>query len=380
MLRIAICSGDKKQQTQLLDFIARDSDIEDDYMTECFDSMANAKERISSGDFGFDLLFLEIDENGTEGLKLTEYIREKKIDIDIFFVGDSMKYVTEAFRYRVLNYLLKPLEYDMFQYEVKQYLVERNRQNKDFLSVAINGREVVLPLNSILYFASDNRKIGAFFTDGSEEVWFYGKLNELEKNLEKYNFVRCHQSYLINGKKIDKVADGYVYAGNREFIITRKFQENVEKKWEKIKHERYDMFDTIVAQGIEDGDDNATWIAGNLTMLEARTENMDGARYGLLVGIQGSRQKISFRLYHEEEAILGRDSKQCQIVISEREISRKHCGVKFNLKEQCYYVCDYSTNGTIVVGMGKLPQNTWVRVAKDSVLQLVNGKCSFLLV
>lgn len=48
-------------------------------------------------------------------------------------VGDFMKYVPEAFRYRVRNYLLKPLEYDMFQYEVKQYLVECDRQNKDFL-------------------------------------------------------------------------------------------------------------------------------------------------------------------------------------------------------------------------------------------------------
>lgn len=380
MLRIVICSGDKKLQTQLLDFIAWDGDIEDNYITECFDSIEAAKKRIRSGEFGFDLLFLEITEKSVEGLELTEYIREQKIDIDIFFVGASMKYVKEAFRYRVLNYLLKPLEYEMFRYEVKQYLIERNKQNKEFLSVSINGKESILPLNSILYFASNDRKIGAFFADGSQEIWFYGKLNELEQNLQKFNFVRCHQSYLINGKKIDKVEGGYIYAGKKEFTITRKFEENVQKKWEKIKCERYSTIDTIVekAMGIED--DNATWIADNLTMMESKTEGINDSKYGLLVGIHGSRQNISFRLYHEEEAILGRDSKQCQITINQREISRKHCGVKFNIKEQCYYVCDYSTNGTIVVGMGKLPLNIWVRVAKDSVLQLVNAKCSFLLV
>jgi len=34
MLRIAIYDKDKRMQTQLLDYIVRDIDIEDDYITE----------------------------------------------------------------------------------------------------------------------------------------------------------------------------------------------------------------------------------------------------------------------------------------------------------------------------------------------------------
>ena len=57
MIRIAICEKDKKQQAQLLDYIAQDVDIDDDYVTECFDRIESVKNRIEQGDFKFDLLF-----------------------------------------------------------------------------------------------------------------------------------------------------------------------------------------------------------------------------------------------------------------------------------------------------------------------------------
>lgn len=377
MLRIAICDKDKRLQAQLLDYIAKDVEIDDDYITECFDSAEKAKNRIDAGDFHFDLLFLEVDAKGAEGLSLAEHIREMKIDIDVFFVAESVDFVTDAFRCKAFNYLVKPIDFAKFKYEMKQYMHEKKSYQKEYLSVSIQGKEQMLPLNTILYFASNARKIGAFFSNGNKEIWFYGKLDELEKNLEKYDYIRCHQSYLVSGRKIENVDSESVYAGKEVFPISRKYHENVRKKWDKIKKDRFDSVDILSAGTV--GEDAATF-GGNSTVIATKSYAVGTTKYGLVVGVRGSRQNASFRLYHEEEAVLGRDSKQCQIVISDGAISRKHCGIKFNVEQQCYYVCDYSKNGTFVGGIGRMKPDTWVRVEKDSMIQLVNEKNMFILV
>ena len=125
------------------------------------------------GDFQFDLLFLEIDFGGNFGLELAEYLRERKIDIDVIFIAENADYITEAFRLRAFNYIVKPVDFDKFRYEMKQYLNEKKHYQKEYLAVFIQGREQMLTLNTILYFNSNARKIGAFFSNGMEEVWFY---------------------------------------------------------------------------------------------------------------------------------------------------------------------------------------------------------------
>lgn len=377
MLRIAICNKSQKEQAMLLDYVAKDVDIDDDYTTECFENVENIKKRIEFGDFQFDLLFLEIDDTGKFGLELAEFLRDRKIDIDVIFIAETAQYITEAFRLRAFNYIVKPVDFEKFRYEMKQYLNEKKHYQKEYLAVSIQGREQMLTLNTILYFNSNARKIGAFFSNGMEEVWFYGKLDELEQNLEKYNYIRCHQSFLVSGNKIENVDAENVYAGGEAFPISRKYAENVRKKWEQIKKERFEKIDVMPFGQRED--DESTF-GGNSTVIETKTYAAGATKYGLVVGIRGPRQNASFRLYHEEEALLGRDSKQCQIVINDGAISRKHCGIKFDVEKQAYLVCDYSKNGTFVTGIGRIQPNTWVEVPKDTLVQLVNEKCAFILV
>ena len=128
MIRIAICEKDKKQQAQLLDYIAQDVDIDDDYVTECFDRIESVKNRIEQGDFKFDLLFLTVDKKGEESIKLAEYIRQMKIDVDVFFIAETIDFVTEAFRCKAFNYIVKPFDFAKFRYEMKQYLHEKKER------------------------------------------------------------------------------------------------------------------------------------------------------------------------------------------------------------------------------------------------------------
>ncbi|MDL2217618.1 FHA domain-containing serine/threonine-protein kinase [Christensenellaceae bacterium OttesenSCG-928-M15] len=52
---------------------------------------------------------------------------------------------------------------------------------------------------------------------------------------------------------------------------------------------------------------------------------------------------------------IGRSSEKCNIVIDDPNISRVHCSVIYNEKSSCFYITDFSSNGTFVEG-GRLEQ------------------------
>jgi DNA-binding LytR/AlgR family response regulator len=338
------------------------------------------KNRLDVGDFNFDLLFLMIDKVGVDSLALAEYIREKRYDIDIFFLADTIDFISEAFRTKVFSYIVKPLDYQKFAYEMKQYLQKKRTYQKDILTVSIQGKEQTISLNTVHYFTSDIRKIGAFFLNDSKEIWFYGKMDELERKLDSYGFVRCHQSYLVNGHKIESVDGDKIITSGGSFPISRKYADNVKEKWESIRKK-------LCANGniamLQKGDEEKTSL--NTEMGDESTLLITGKqggveKYGTIVGIRGTEKNHSYRIYEGDEVLIGRDSGQSQIVIDNTSVSRKHCVVKFSAEEHCFYVCDYSKNGTLLSGVGTLPKKQWVKAERDSVLQLVDDSCTFMLI
>jgi DNA-binding LytR/AlgR family response regulator len=378
MLRIAICEKDRLFQKKLLDYISKDTDIEDDYITEGFDNLADVKSRLDNRDFNFDLLFLMIDEVGVDSLALIGYIRELKFDIDIFLFADTLDFISEAFRAKVFSYMVKPLDYKKFVYEMRQYLQEKRNSQKNILSVTIQGKQQEIPLNTVLYFTSDVRKIGIFFLNDNKEIWFYGKLDELEKKVEPYGFVRCHQSYLINGYKIESVDGEEIVTAGGTFSISRKYAGNVKEKWECIRKKLYE--NANVAQMKRNNQEERQDEQSISSTIALTKRYGRAAEYGTIIGIRGAGKNVSYRMYEGDDILIGRDGSQVRIVVDNQSVSRKHCAVKFSAEEQCYYVCDYSKNGTAVSGLGRLPKNSWVKVLRDSVLQIASDSCAFMLV
>ena len=49
----------------------------------------------------------------------------------------------------------------------------------------------------------------------------YGSLDKIEQEFEKYNFYRCHKSYLINMEYIDSITKNSVFIGDDEINVSR---------------------------------------------------------------------------------------------------------------------------------------------------------------
>jgi len=125
------------------------------------------------------------------------------------FVTASAEYVFSGYEVRAFRYILKPELINGFAGVFRECLRELTKADEAHYSFQTGNQTVSLPVKDILYFESDRRKILVRLVSG-KEYSFYEKLDAVEDALRKQDFVRCHQSFLINAKKITGLKPGEV--------------------------------------------------------------------------------------------------------------------------------------------------------------------------
>ena len=208
MIRIAVCDDEEAVRTYLTKQIGDILAAEDlDGRVECFADGQPLMKLYESGAKDFDLLLLDITMKTCDGMTAAKRIREFDRDVMIVFVTASAEYVFSGYEVRAFRYILKPELKNGFAGVFRECLRELTKSNEFHYSFQTGNQTVSLPVRDILYFESDRRKILVKLA-GGREYSFYEKLDKVEEALKKHDFVRCHQSFLINAKKIESLSPG----------------------------------------------------------------------------------------------------------------------------------------------------------------------------
>lgn len=222
MLKIAVCDDEKEIREYLSAEIYNVLAAEDlDGNVTAFSDGAPLVKAYETGEADFDLLFLDITMKGCDGLTAAKRIREFNRDVMIVFVTASAEYVFSGYEVRAFRYILKPELVNGFAGVCRDCLMELTKTNEVRFSFQSGAKTVSLTVKDILYFESDKRKI-IVKCQGDREYSFYGKLDKVEEALKKQDFVRCHQSFLINALKISALKQGEVTLLNGQRVPVSK--------------------------------------------------------------------------------------------------------------------------------------------------------------
>lgn len=214
MISVAVCDDEPRVSEYLKnavnDYFAR-ADI--DGRVTVFNDGAPLAEAYASGTADFDIILLDITMQGCDGLTAAKKIREKDENVMIVFVTASAEYVFRGYEVRAFRYLLKPELVTGFEGVFRECIAELTKSNEVRYSFRTGSEDVSVPVRDILYFESDKRKITVKCVN-SREYSFYGKLDAVEETLKKNDFVRCHQSFLVNAGRITSVGTGELTLDN----------------------------------------------------------------------------------------------------------------------------------------------------------------------
>lgn len=226
MLHLGICDDNREHQKQIYDLVSHAIFKYDAVDFVYYDSGLEVIQAIDKGAFHCDLLFLDIHMPAGDGLETAKYIRENMVDVDIIFITISADHVFDGYTYQAFSYLLKPVDELRLSDEIGRYMMQRN-QYSQCLQVKINGRREQILLNPVRYFATEGRRVCSYQRKGEQGISFYARLNDLEQTLSESDFIRCHQSYLVNRRYVQGYSRTEIRVDGVTLPISRKYVENV---------------------------------------------------------------------------------------------------------------------------------------------------------
>lgn len=208
MINIAICDDDEAMTSlieEMLYKIAEKQHIKMDCAV--FFDGSTLVGNIRQGTY-YDLIYLDIEMNKTDGISAAELIRNIDIPSLIVYVSSYEQYLKKLFDTEPFRFLSKPIDADTFL-SVFMAAYKRIRQKAEFFSYTYNKCFKKVPLGKIYYFESRNRVVYIRVAENIKpgnieydetEYKFYGKISDVEKQLAESNarFMRIHQSYLVN--------------------------------------------------------------------------------------------------------------------------------------------------------------------------------------
>ena len=160
----------------------------------------------------FDVLLLDIEMTGMDGVELAKTVRRTSDDVQIVFITGYTDYIAEGYEVSALHYLTKPVNEDKL-FQVLTRAVGRLRRNEPTLTLELPGEVVRLPLGRIRWL----EVLHNYVTIHAEQDYTVKRpLGELEKELDS-RFFRVGRSYILNLTFIQRVtrAEAELSTGER---------------------------------------------------------------------------------------------------------------------------------------------------------------------
>lgn len=222
MLRIAICD-DETNARDALRFQLEKILIEDaEEIVYEFSSGTNAASWLKTHPGEIDLLFLDVEMKGLNGMETAKKIRTFDEQITLVFVTGYSDYVFDGYHVGALDYLMKPVAEEKLRQLIGRVRTRSAQEESRTFTLKNMDGKWRFRLLDILYFYSDRRKVTLVTAKG--EYSFYARLDEIEEQLSP-DFVRIHQRYLINPAGVEYLGSESVTINGRVLPCSRRYRE-----------------------------------------------------------------------------------------------------------------------------------------------------------
>lgn len=157
----------------------------------------------------YDILLLDIEMAGMDGVTLAKTIRKDNELIQIVFISGYSDYITEGYEVSALHYLVKPVREEKL-YSVLDRAVHKLQRNEKYLHLELPDEIVRIPLSKIGFLEVQHNYVTIH---AARDYVVRQTLSHFEAELDEY-FYRIGRTVILNLRYIRRVTRNEIYLKN----------------------------------------------------------------------------------------------------------------------------------------------------------------------
>lgn len=167
----------------------------------------------------YDIIYLDIEMPGLDGMSTAARIREQDGNTVIIFLTRLGQFAINGYEVNAFDYIVKPLDYNSFEIKFSRAL-RAARQKEDYKVEIITAREHIwMSSSQICRIEVDKHELTYYTTGGTYSM--RGSLGEAEKKLRPYGFRPCSRYCLVNMRYVKGIYDWYILVNGEKVEVSR---------------------------------------------------------------------------------------------------------------------------------------------------------------
>jgi DNA-binding LytR/AlgR family response regulator len=184
-----------------------------------------------------DLIFLDVEMPSISGINFIKILSKK---INVILTTASRQYALEGFDLDVVDYILKPINFERFSKAVEKFrnlhIEIQSKESIPALAIPKNSSAIFVKENyktkkilitDIIYIESDKEYVKIFTNEGFTKT--KQSLNFYDNEPDNAPFLRIHRSFVINLEKIVSFTNTEIQVANKLLPIGRNYREKVKQ-------------------------------------------------------------------------------------------------------------------------------------------------------
>lgn len=210
-MRIGMCDDQKiflKQMRQIIDKYMEFRKIP--YTIVEF----SGGEELLEYDLQLDILFLDIEMSGIDGLETAKryQVKYNNGNTKIIFLTSHNELMSKGYIVKAFRFLLKPVEKEALKEAIESAIDEFS--NDEVLVLDAKNYHKEIPYKDVIYLEAQNKEVLIRTADGYERIT--GKMDEYEEKFQNSDFYRTHRSYIVNLFWVKEIVGSEIILKNGE--------------------------------------------------------------------------------------------------------------------------------------------------------------------
>jgi DNA-binding LytR/AlgR family response regulator len=180
-----------------------------------------------------DLIFLDIQMPGITGVQFLQSITNSPM---VIFVTAYKQYALEGYNLNVIDYLLKPIDFERFLKAVNKASELHSLKHKVITEPVLEGKNSTIFVNAdyslvkikteeITYVEGLKDYIKIHLNSSTKPIVTRMTMKSIEEKLPSSQFFRVHKSFIISLDKIESIRNLKIKIGNAQIPVSESYTE-----------------------------------------------------------------------------------------------------------------------------------------------------------